>query len=613
MTLARQKLKWIIAAAAGTLVLAAGFVLTWVLFGGSGERFAVVYARGSQNLYLAVPEGSFSLRASESRQQLFGHNALFYDSVTDDGLHLYVVLLRDANSRRAGGTRIAENIDENWAVSANGRQVLFLEQRGRRLFVYDITSRTAEPKADLVQALYAAPGQNVFFFTKREGDASVLFRGQIGRQPERMTGAVERARFFYDDQQSIMFYAADNVLFALKQSGGPVYIADNPAQVLFDAYEVGGNLYFLMSDQPQQALSITVSDSYAESDAAMLEPEPPPQRPGGLTGFLEDFFGGGNREAEYQRQRDAWEAKLRRDHLRAVVLNMTQDMPAGFAQMDLYVYNGVSVERLAEGVSPEGIAALRAHGRAAALFENEQADETAQATVTLAALQPHYSQGGEDAVREYLSTAAGERRQPAGWSIAKMTDHGANVVPLDRAFGGGAEWDASFLRAPDTMLYLESNVEGGYFRLFVYDLMDFGLSARRFLATEVTETAVGAQGLYFRRQELSGARGTLYFYHSGADAERVLGNVGAFFFTADRTTLLALNDVREGSGTLSVCVNAEAREIGQNVRIDGVRPGSRHTGFIANWQDGSGELWVSDHNRPAQMLSEDVTDILAVN
>ena len=611
MTLTKKH-KLIIAIAAAAVVLAAGLVVALVLLRPGGERFAVVYARGSRNLYVAVPEGTFSLRAQESRQQIFGGGGryLLFDSVTEHGLNLYACLLRDASSRRMGGTRIAEDIAEYWAVSASGRQVVFVQRSGRRLFVHDIGSQTAQELADQVQALYAAPGQNVFFFTKREGDASVLFRAQVGRQPERMTGTVTQTRFFYDEQQAIVFYTAGGSLFALAQSGGPVLVAENPAQVLFEAYEAGGNLYFLKETQPGQGLAFVLDDPYAQSDAAMTEPQAP-ERPGGLTGWLTDFFGAG--ETAYQREREAWNARQRREQTRSMARRVLEDIPMAAALMELYVYDGTGTQRLAEGISPEGIVALRPRGRAAALFGKQQVTAEGQATITLEALQGHYSQGGEEAVREYLYAIAGGSQEFAGWSIAMMTERGANEIPLDRAFGGGAEWSANFLQAPDSMLYLENNVEGAQFALFVYDLMEFGLSERRFLAAEVTEAAVGAMGMYFRRQEIGGTRGALYFYHSGAQAQRVLNNVGAFFFTPDRATLLVLSDIREDSGTLHASVNQAARPIGQNVRIGSVRAGHSHTGFIANWQEGAGELWVSDLNRPARKLHNGVTEILAVN
>ena len=63
--------KVIIAAAAGALALAAGLVLLLARLGspGAAPRYAVVYEKGSQNLFAALPQGSFPLRARGSQQR----------------------------------------------------------------------------------------------------------------------------------------------------------------------------------------------------------------------------------------------------------------------------------------------------------------------------------------------------------------------------------------------------------------------------------------------------------------------------------------------------------------------------------------------------------------
>ena len=114
MEMQGNKRKLIAVIAAGALVLAA--VLTLMLLRLSDVQpagdYAAVYAKGSQNLCLALPEGIFSLQAGQSRHQVFGgeRDYLYYDAVTDDGLDFYACALRDSRSRKAGGALVQKGI-----------------------------------------------------------------------------------------------------------------------------------------------------------------------------------------------------------------------------------------------------------------------------------------------------------------------------------------------------------------------------------------------------------------------------------------------------------------------------------------------------------------------
>jgi hypothetical protein len=442
----------------------------------------------------------------------------------------------------------------------------------------------------------------------------------VDGEPERMTGAAEDIRFFYYENQSKIFYfSPQGELFALAHNGGPSLIVENPVLVLFEVYELGGNLYILQnSAEMNTSVSIELRDPHAATDAIMREPRPPQQGGGsGIGGWIAGIIGsGGREEAEYRRQRDAWNAKIARDDVREAAHEALSNLPSGLAQMELHVYNGVSVERLAAGVAREGIVSVRVHGRPAALFDKMRVvAHGAQREVTLEVLQGHFEHNGTEAVREYISTMVAEHTESDGWRLVMMTATGPNEIPMGRTFATGADWKANFLQTPDAMLYLENNVAGSSFSMHVYELMDYGLSDRRFLGSGVTGAVIGRAGVYFLRQETVGQRTTtLYFYHGGQRGERMLGNVEAFFFAPGDRTLLVLHDVTDGIGMLSACTMEVARRVAQDVRFDSVRAGRSYAGYLANWQEGKGQLWLTNmNNRPAIMVDAGVTEILAVS
>jgi len=598
-----SKQKLIVAIVAGVAALATMVALALAL-GQSEQGFALVYARGGQNLYLAVPQGTYLLAAQQSNRQVFTGGYFYFDSVDDDGLHLYVVQLNSAESRRVGGRRIAENIEENW--SASGRHAVFVQVHGGRLFEYEADGQTRQ-LAERVQGFYAAPGRQIYFFTARQGEVMALFRGQMGETPARMTGDVENVRFFYSNEQVQVFYQSDFALYKLLQIGRPQRVADQFEDVLWEHYRAGGNLYFLVRGEVGDHLNITLEDPEQAADAAMREPTPP-RPPGALQGIFGGIFGGIGEagQAAYERNRAAWNAKLERDHVRQVAQQAMQSMPAQAEQMLLYVFDGMSTQRLAVGLSAEGIAALRAQGRPAAVFEKTQGPQSAL-TVTLAALQAHYSTDGAEGLHDYLHSLV--QVQTLGWSLAMLTAQGASELDLGQGFGGRAGWQTHFMQNNETMVTMERDA-GANFMLHAYDLLDYGLSARRFLAAQVSAFAIGSAGIYYRVQEVAGGRGLLYYY-DGSSPQRVLANAEAFFFAGE--TLLALHDVADTAGAFSIITDGQVRLIARDVRIDSVNAGEYFMGFVANWSEGAGELWMSDFNGLASLIDVDVTEILAVN
>ena len=79
--LSRTQWTLIAAIAAGVMVLAAVSSLAVMSKRGGvlPERYAVVYAKGSQNLCVALPEGVFPLRAQQSKRQWFGGDECLVD------------------------------------------------------------------------------------------------------------------------------------------------------------------------------------------------------------------------------------------------------------------------------------------------------------------------------------------------------------------------------------------------------------------------------------------------------------------------------------------------------------------------------------------------------
>jgi len=607
--------KIIIATAAGALALAAGLVLLLTRWGNlrPAARYAVVYEKGSQNLFVALPEGSFPLRAKESPHQVFAGQYLYYDAVTDAGTDIYRMDLRDSNSRRGGGAAVAQGVRGEWAVSADGRYAAWIEAKGSVLQRGDAARNAVTELASGVDALYAAPGQDTLFFTKAEGE---LFRCnlKLNQRPERMASGAADARFFSGDAQgrpqSMVFFlqrageAFD--LYALAQEGGAVLVAQGPAKMLFDDYQLGGNLYFLKQGAVL-AGAVAIEDPQAQSDAAMKQPQQPAGG-GRISGWLAGALGV---NAAYQREKAAYDKKLERDTVRAAVAEALEGLPESEVPLDCYVYDGASARLLAHGVRADRIALLRPLGRPAMLYEKQrgQQGEELDLTISLDTLVASYRAGGVSAMREALYALAGGGAESMGYALAMLAPAGPSEVALGLDFGGHAGWRAAFLPGRETMLYQERDVEGGLYSLYSYELTDYGLSERKVIDLGAGDAVPVPDGVYYSKREPDAGNDALYYCALDGQAGRALRGAGAFFPAGD--CLLAF----AGGDTLYRVAGTQATQLDTGARLEGLHTGDTHVGYFTQWEAGAGTLRLADlgiKNAVAKTLDTGVTAIRVV-
>ena len=597
--------KLIIAAAAGALALTAGFVLLLTRWGNlaPAPKFAVIYEKGSQNLFVALPEGSFPLRANESSRQVFAGQYLYYDAVTDNGTDIYLMDMRDSRSRKEGGRAIAQGVSGEWTVSADGRRAAWITSKGSVLQSFDAQRETTTELASGADTLYAAPGQDLFFFTKAQGE---LFRCnlKLGQRPERMAGDARDVQFFGGQAQAakspagqpVVYYLLPTAvpagapageafdLYALGQEGGAVLVAQSPVKALFENYEPGGNLYFLKGRSGGDAL--TIDDPQAESDAAMQEP----QRPAGggrISRWFANTFGA---NTAYGREKAAYDAKLERDAVRAVVAEALEGLPGSGVPLDCWVYDGVSARLLARGVREDRIALLRPLGRPAMLYEKRRGEEGGdmETAIPLDLLVEAYRAGGDTAVGEAFQGLTGGDTGAAGYALAMMAPDGPSEVTLGLDFGGAAGWKAWFLPGGETMLYQARDVAGGLYALYAYELTDYGLSERSVVDLDTDGVTPAAGGVYYSKREADAKGIALYYYTPDGRTQRVMRGAGTFFPAGD--FLLSF----DGADKLFRVSGASSKQLDSGVRLEGVRAGGSHACWFTQWEAGTGTLRLAD-------------------
>ncbi|MDR2753231.1 MAG: hypothetical protein LBB50_02860 [Oscillospiraceae bacterium] len=612
MHLNKVQKKLVAVVAAGLLVLGAAvlLVLLHVSKVPAQGAYAVVYTTegDAETLRLAVPEGLFALRAGESVRQVFAGEALYYDNKTEDGLALYVCFLGESKSRKSGGRLVAQGVQADWAVSPDGAYAVFVEEKGKVLRGFRAADGTTQELAAALTGFYAAQGQDVAYFTKRITDEEVLFRCVMGRQPMRITGAVEEVHFYADGQRHQLLYlgrAIDGTrtLNTLDPNGNPMQVMEDPQKVFFEDYVVGGNLYILKAGETVKGGTVTLSDPLSAADALVDAP----RREDYAQGLLSRYFG----DIEYERDLQAYEKKKERDAVRAAVKKAQQNLPDGARQWDCYVFDGKSYDAkswtsaplLVSGVSENGLAAKRAKGRPAILFEKTLVvAEGGVQTVTLDAMLALFRSGGADAVTEHLGELTRVSSEPAGYALALMDV--PSPLPMEKNFGSATDWTVTFLEVPEMLLYAESDVVGAPRWLFAYDIMENGISERYLIEKQVVQVRNAAVGIYYRTQ--AEGDGALYYCYKNK-GEKLLTGVDTITLSPDRTGLLA-----QGGTNLRYCEGTQMQNIGQDVLAGSVVMGTGQVCYLAK-KDDKGMLYLNtlDGNE-SRLLDTGAAKILAV-
>ena len=600
MKLIKEKWKWLAAAAGG--ILLAALLLVLLLRGGASH--AVVYAKGSQNLFLAASKGQFALKKGESDAQWFSEDGkrLFYDA----GGSLYLCEVKKSASLKMGGERLAEGITQ-WAAA--DQFLVFIEQKGKRLHCYDIRRKTTEALASGAETLYAANGQSTFFFTKKEGEDEVLFRCEMGRQPERMTGAVKDIHLFADAEQMQLLYLAElptgaQSLYSVEATGAVALIADDVAEVFWEAYEPGGNLYFLKRGQRQAAVSIVVDDPQEEADAEMKEPVKSDISRFPILGRLLGDGGYSDAVAEYNKKKE-------RDQARAVVQEILQDLPGASGGLDCYVHNsgdGGAPQLLANDVrrteNGADAAALRADGYPAMVYKKEFFETTNAESrhIGLNELTAALREGGNEAVREALAALLDEEgTDDLGYTLAMLQGDAPAEVPMEQGFGRG-EFRAGFVRGTDELVYLERSADEETEAMYAYTLTGNGVSERKFVSTYVTDILPADGGVYYRKNS------ELMRYRAGENTQ-ILQNAAAYFEGADGT-LYAMGGVRDDEGALYAQKANAQRLLAEDVKLGSAAASQRgaYAAWLAGWSEGTGALYIKNGKR----LDTGVTAIILV-
>jgi hypothetical protein len=602
----KVQLKLLLVLLAAVLVFVACGVLLLVHFLGEkpADDIVVLYSKGGQQLYLQARGDVVALQARESKRQFFsdGGGGLYYDAVTEEGLALRFCDLTDASARKNGGVLVAENVEPFWAAEATGRYCVY--QVGKRLLCYDAVEAESEEMTNGAETLYAGAGQPAVFFTKMEGIQRVLFRCVPGQPPERIAAGVAELYFYDGARDACVLYlmktGENSVLASVGVRGAAREIAQNPAQVFFERYVPGGNLYYFANGAQTAGVGIILEDPQAAADAALTEPK----REDYWNGLLTGYFG----EQQYKAAQRAYSEKQERDALRANLRRLLQALPNGQARQTLFVDDGSAAHKLAEGVAAD-IVSMRAKGRPAVLYEKNMlvAQQDAQ-TVTLEEMLRLWRDGGEATVAEALGRLAGQVTQNAGVYLAQLTVSGASEVQFAAARMAGSE--CVFFPEGELLLYAEPEAVGGKQMLYAYGLTEYGVSERKLVDSSVTETLPALAGLYYQKQE-PGVESKTLFYYDGTKSERLVPHVDASYFAQSEALLVVAGAVKNQQGALWLCRGAEGWKVADDAKVGSVHTAADRAYYIAGTKNGSGSLMLCVMGKTPVVLDTEITEIVA--
>ncbi|MBR2867992.1 MAG: hypothetical protein IKB88_02845 [Clostridia bacterium] len=403
----------IIVSAAAVIVLLAVVITVLIITGNNVEKNSVlVYQKGDSTVIrindkelILNESGADGFKTENKEKRVYYTVPSEYD---DELFDLYYVGIEKGE--------ITEPIIIDFAVEkdfdiANGKvyyRKYSSESRSDEGCICDIESNKITEFSTNVDEIFVM-GEEGVYFTKMHGDNKVLY-SFFEDTPKEISRNIIEIRSFGKADKPHLFYESKPVpsknsteLYIVYGSSAPELICDNAAQIMYDEYVEGGNLYYFTSSQESVSWSYVISDNFAESDKTMTKPN-----------RLDYFDLFGVTEA-YNKAYVAYQDKLIRDEIR-------QELDAVVAKGDFavpvytaFAYNGESVARIAQDVDPARVYAVAPKGTPKIVYEMTavKAEKTDMATLSGIA-----ARSGMDEVITYAVNIVSESVESKGMAIA---------------------------------------------------------------------------------------------------------------------------------------------------------------------------------------------------
>ena len=280
------------------------------------------------------------------------------------------ILLIDFNkysSVKNLGTVIATGVSDNWTTDSNCRFICYQKDGTYYNLKTDSNEKraVAEKNATILSQPY---GENIYY-TVKKSEKTMLYRHNFTKGAEAFGEVTDVKIFSKNDAFEIFYTVPDSdgllTLNKITDNGEELKISDKVSKVLFDGYDIGGNLYYLTANDSALSWNDFVQDSYADADATAKKPDKEDYMI--EIGFL---FGYETLDkTAYNKALENYNKALKRQEIRAA-LDKTDPASVASPGYNIKIYDGKLSKELARNVPAENIVSLAPTGTPRVIYKS---------------------------------------------------------------------------------------------------------------------------------------------------------------------------------------------------------------------------------------------------
>lgn len=521
------------------------------------KRMAVCYQKSTQ-FYLASSRNKQLLpRTGRDCVLLFSEDGKWvcYTENAQDASGKKDLYLFDA-THDSKPLLIAHGVGEKVQITANGTCVLYTKQNEHsgeeESCIFQREKEKITVFAQDADEVFAEPSGERLFYTLKQDGKSNLYTYRISRkQSECLAQDVALLRMFFSDGECELFYQCQttdgNAVYRVTQGKMPEMLAANIIEILFDDYQIGGNLYFLRSSaQAQWDWRQVLGDRNRLTDQGIQEPQ------------RKDYPAIYSFDEAYEKAWERYEQKLLRDSIRTALDEAVKTLPTLQDIADLYVYHDGSVVLLQEGIVPQQLLALSTGGAVQAVLRELTVQESG---VDIQSLSPQADQTPQSCALELL-------KQNITFSEPLLLQ--ANFSLLRRSLPDASDTQFVFSKSGNYLFAAQKEEKGKANTLYCYDANGDVRAIQKCIG--VTQYVVDGETVYLLIPQAGESAGILFSLSDG-ELQQLATGVYQFYCHGEAGVLLLSHyqNNLQPTVTLSLYHKAQIFPVDEGVTLESIR------------------------------------------
>lgn len=504
---------------------------------------------------------------------------------------LYTFKLSESSSSKKGASLLDYGVEKTFDY--NDGILYYSKQNDTNLSIlttaYDLKKGKKTDVDFAVKELYIPSSGDVIYYLKSLAGSQSLYSFSLSEGSREIAKSVLNVHFYDNGTGSELIYETgsynegESELFSITPGQNPVQIATMVSSVMYDDYEVGRNLYYLVKRESPTSWRDIINDDMAQSDELIKEPNKNDYT------FIFGF------SISYQLDSEKYRRKTSRDKIRqALDEQMTEE---NFGQgYNLYVRTSEGSTRLAENVASNDVFSVSKSGTPAAVF---RCTEPIDSTIKMSDLDAQLDSSSAETVAQSAVEAVKASLKKSGYLFADTQT--TETVKLNAYDDKMAE----FILA-DGKLFVKVNDNDDTFSLYRHTAMANTVSAAEMLDSSVTACKLINGELWYQRSTSGSSLCELYRY-SGAK-EKIDSDISSFTETDDGNVIIAKNFVSDSDETADLYLFAADKlsPVAQKVSVNTLKLSENGAAFLRNGD----ELCIYSKNKLA-IIDSGVYNIIA--